>query len=99
MGDKRRGLYRKYDITRTDGRSAAGEKHYLCDYFVLDLKHDPYARKALLAYAEACRSRYPILSSDLFDKADEMLELPEPPDLPEPVQGATGMRGATGMLG
>lgn len=72
------GLYEKYTVTRVDGRSAPGEKHYLCRYYVLDLTHDPFARRALLAYAEACRTRYPELSRDLHQLASDLLDTPGP---------------------
>jgi hypothetical protein len=65
MGDKTLGIYRKFEITRTDGTSASGKKHDGCDYFVIDLTHDPYAADALLAYADACESEYPLLTADL----------------------------------
>lgn len=65
MGDKSKGLYNKFLITRTDGSSAQGRKHHECEYFVLDLTHDPHARAALLAYAESCKSEYPLLANDL----------------------------------
>lgn len=44
------GLYRKYDVRRTDGRDAPGFKHHGCRYFVLDLDHDEHARAAIRAY-------------------------------------------------
>lgn len=54
--DKRdRGIYDKFRVERTDGRSEPGEKHDGCRYFVLDVDHDPHAPAALLAYAESCR--------------------------------------------
>lgn len=46
----------KYLVLRQDGRDTPDEKHHGCEYFVLDLNHDPYARKALAAYAEAVHS-------------------------------------------
>lgn len=76
--DPNKGLYDKYKVVRTDGRSEPGEKHYLCQYFVLDLKHDLHARKAIMAYAESCRSTYPELSKDLYQVAQEMLESDSP---------------------
>ena len=79
MGDTTCGIYEKYKIARTDGRSEPGERHYLCRYFVLDLEHDRHARPALLAYAESCRKEYPLLAQDLFRIADEMLENPGEP--------------------
>ena len=64
------GLYAKFTVTRTDGQSEPGRKHDHCDYFVLDLTHDPFALPALKAYAEACRSEYPALASDLDAKLE-----------------------------
>ncbi len=63
--DMQRGLYGKYVVERNDGRSAAGERHHGCEYYVLDLNHDPFALPALRAYAEACRGQYPALAVDL----------------------------------
>jgi hypothetical protein len=65
MGDTTRGLYGKYRVERTDGKSAPGEKHYGCQYFVLDLDHDPHARAALAAYRDSCKAEYPRLAADL----------------------------------
>jgi hypothetical protein len=65
MSDKNRGLYNKYRIERTDGRSAPGEKHSDCEYFVLDITHDPFALPALDAYAIACEADFPDLAQDL----------------------------------
>jgi hypothetical protein len=67
MKDQDRGIYRKYEIRRTDGSSKPGGKHADCAYFVLDLTHDPFALPALKAYAEACRETHPILASELDD--------------------------------
>lgn len=60
------GIYGKFTIERTDGRSSPGEKHHGCAYFVLDLGHDPFAIPALRAYAAACKWRFPALSADLL---------------------------------
>ena len=60
-----RGLYRKFIVERTDGRSGPGEKHDGCRYFVIDLDHDPFAFDALMVYAEACSEENPNLASDL----------------------------------
>ena len=68
--DKERGLYHKYNVTRTDGHDRyPGDKHYGCEYFVLDLTHDKHARAALLAYADSCCAEFPRLSEDLLFKA------------------------------
>ena len=58
-------LIRKYDVSRTDGTDAPGHKHDGCEYFVLDLTHDPYAAPALAAYAAACLRTHPRLASNL----------------------------------
>lgn len=66
MGDPSRGLYHKFIVERTDGTSAAGEKHEGCKYFVLDLDHDPIAMKVLRTYAkEARHAGYVLLADDL----------------------------------
>ena len=62
MNDKTRGLYRKYKVDRlgdVDG------KHNNCQYFVLDLDHDPHALPAIKAYIESCGEEYPMLADDL----------------------------------
>jgi hypothetical protein len=60
------GIYRKYNVTRTDGSSAPGGKHEHCGYFVLDLEHDEFAIPALLAYVKACRKTKPELANDIL---------------------------------
>ena len=65
MTDKNRGLYHKFNVTRADGSSEPGGKHDGCDYFVIDLTHDPFARLAILAYAAACEADFPLLAADL----------------------------------
>ncbi len=78
MGDPRVGLIHKFNITRTDGTSEPGQKHDGCDYFVLDLTHDEFALPALLAYAEACRVKYPLLADDLEARVRAMRSREEP---------------------
>ena len=68
MGDRARGFYDKFRVERTDGKSALNEKHEGCEYFVLDLTHDPFTWPALQAYADACREKYPFLAADLEKK-------------------------------
>ena len=71
---KDKGLYHKFDVSRTDKTDVfQHEKHYDCDYFVLDLTHDRFAVRALLAYAGACRAGgYVPLACDLEKKIVEM---------------------------
>lgn len=66
MGDKTRGLYNKFRVSRTDGTSRKGKKHYECRYFVLDVDHDPHMVPAMIAYAQsASRDGYNLLASDI----------------------------------
>ncbi len=76
MGDPNRGIYHKFNIERTDGTSIEGGKHHGCDYFVLDVTHDPFALPALRSYAEVCRPQYPLLAADLDAKVGEAAALP-----------------------
>ncbi len=71
--DTDRGIYQKYVVERTDGSSGPGERHEGCEYFVLDLNHDPYAVSALRAYLFACRRSHPLLAEDLQAKIDEIV--------------------------
>jgi hypothetical protein len=73
MNDKTRGLYDKFRVERVDGSSEAGNKHFGCDYFVLDLTHDPHALPALAAYSVSCADEYPQLSADLKLKCGHVL--------------------------
>lgn len=75
MGDKTRGLYGKFIITRTDGQSDPGEKHDGCEYFVLDLTHDLHAIPAIKSYALSCQDEYGMLALDLM-RIVRRLELP-----------------------
>lgn len=67
MGDATRGLYEKFKVERTDGTSAPGDKHYGCEYFVLDMDHDEHARAAIEAYVKSLdgAGQYPNLAADL----------------------------------
>lgn len=65
MNDQDRGLYKKYNVKRLNDEAG---KHDDCHYFVLDLRHDPFAKMALVVYAMQARDKYPVL-------ADELLEL------------------------
>ena len=56
-----RGLYKKFHVERTD----ASPRHPDCDYFVLDLTHDPHAATALRAYADVAEQDRPDLARDL----------------------------------
>lgn len=65
MTDKSsKGIMRKFKVERLMP-SSRGINHDDCQYFVLDLDHDPHARTAALAYAESCETAYPNLATDL----------------------------------
>jgi hypothetical protein len=67
------GLINKYHVSRVDGRDVRpGDKHYRCQYFVLDLTHDPIARFAAHTYAGAVASIKPELAEDLSNKILEL---------------------------
>ncbi len=69
--DRDKGLYDKFKVTRSDGRSKKGQKHERCQYFVLDVNHDPHAYAALLAYAASCKDEYPQLAIDVQNLAND----------------------------
>ena len=69
MSKKQPGMCGKFNVTRIDGKDAPGEKHHGCDYFVLDLTHDPHAIPAILAYADSCeKDGYQVLADELRAK-------------------------------
>lgn len=72
---EQQGLFQKFNVTRTDGKDAPGQKHCGCEYFVLDATHDIYAKAALTAYAAACAESHPDLSNDMVQRY--ALPLPE----------------------
>lgn len=62
---EQQGLFRKFEVRRVDRSDEPGGKHHGCEYFVLDMNHDPCARAALLAYADAVEPTHPLLAADL----------------------------------
>lgn len=64
------GLENRYSVERlTESRS--GKTHdENCEYFVLDLTHDPKARMAAIAYANSVSSSNPKLAMDLRQKVE-----------------------------
>lgn len=64
------GMYLKYYVTRVDGRDGPEDKHYNCNYFVLDLDHDPAAKPAMLAYADAIEATHPLLAAGIRKGVD-----------------------------
>lgn len=72
MSDNTKGLYDKFRVERNDGGNAPGRKHHGCQYFPLDLNHDPHAVPALRAYADSCEAENPTLAGELREKALEL---------------------------
>jgi hypothetical protein len=86
MGQKDKGLYGKFHIgvNQHTGRgiviarndltdNVEGDKHFGCDYFLLDLTHDKHALAAIQAYAESCRKDgYELLADDLEEKVKNL---------------------------
>lgn len=66
--DRDKGFYKKFNVERVEDPE---NKHIDCEYFVLDLTHDKFAPKALLAYANACKDEFPILADDIYHLVEE----------------------------
>jgi hypothetical protein len=64
------GLFRKFDVRRTDGTDRLGGKHADCEHLVLDMTHDVHAKVAAAAYATAVERTHPELASDLRKRYD-----------------------------
>ena len=74
--DTQRGLYQKFNVTRTDGSDSPGERNHGHRYLVLDLDKlatDAHAKAAVIAYAESCEDDYPQLAADLRGFTDRIL--------------------------
>lgn len=65
LDKRKKGLYAKFRVERTDGKSEPGEKHDGCKYLVLDMSCDPHAIPAAMAYAKSCADDYPLLARDV----------------------------------
>lgn len=73
MDDPEKGFYQKFVVNRVDGRDRKmGDKHYACQYLVIDMDHDPFGLPAIRAYADACENEYPTLARDLRAHADQI---------------------------
>jgi hypothetical protein len=62
---EQQGVFRKFEVRRVDGGDRPGGKHHGCEYFVLDVDHDPCAAPALAAYADAVEATHPTLAADM----------------------------------
>lgn len=65
-------LYGKFHVKRADGRDQPGGDKADARYFVLDYVHDPAARTALRAYADASEQTAPRLAADLRAAVDAL---------------------------
>lgn len=68
LSNREQGLYDKYYVRRRDLSDRPGGKHDNCQYFVLDLTHDPYALETAHYYSKACEGTHPLLAKDLKRK-------------------------------
>lgn len=66
------GLYKKFEVYRTDGRDQLGGDRAGARYIVLDLTYDKHSRAALLAYADAVAVDYPVLAVEMKALADAL---------------------------
>ncbi len=72
---KERGLFARYAIRRLDGSTNKGGKHNKCDYFVLDITHDPHAVPAIFSYARSAEADgYKQLAADLYGKIQPFIQ-------------------------
>ena len=62
------GLFRKYEVRRTDGRDSPGGDRFGAEYFVLDVMNDKHAGRALRAYAESVEETHPALAADMRER-------------------------------
>lgn len=60
-----RGWHNKFRVARIDGEHKAGKKHDGCEYFVLDLTHDPHAVATVMLYGQHVYFRRPGLYRDI----------------------------------
>lgn len=58
----------KYLVFRTDGRDREDEKHANCEYFVIDLTHDPFAQDVIQFYIHLCEHEYPEAANDITER-------------------------------
>ena len=63
---EQQGMFRKFMVQRADGEDKkVTDRHFNCEYFVLDITHDPAALPALRAYADAIQETHPYLARDI----------------------------------
>lgn len=79
-------LRTKFHVERLDGRDQPGGDKADARYFVLDYVHDPYARTALAAYADACEADLPGLAADLRERFFATRAEASTPAIPEEEQ-------------
>ena len=86
LPDRAQGVFRKFEVRRADGSSEPGGKHYGCEHFVLDVDHDPCAKPALKAYADAVEATHSVLAADMRNRYGLERAAPQAaPVAPEPI--------------
>ena len=70
---RNRGMYPKYYVSRIDGSDQPGGIHHGSDYYVLDLTNDKFAKPAIVAYVDACKTELPALAIDLMSKVNDVV--------------------------
>ena len=73
------GLYKKFEVQRTDGRDQPGGDRTGAEYIVLDLTYCPFARAAALAYADKMARIYPQAADELRAVVAALPSLPLEP--------------------
>lgn len=65
MNQREQGYYRKFNVSRVDGRDQPGGDRHGAKYLVLDMTFDPPSQVAALAYATAIEATHPALAADI----------------------------------
>lgn len=78
------GLYRKFEVHRTDGRDQPGGDRHGAQYFVLDLTYCPYARRAASVYADNIAGQYPQVADEMRAMLAALPPAPAPDGPPLP---------------
>lgn len=94
MEDSR--LTGKFIVAREDGAF-----HPDARYFVLNYATDPYARTALVAYADACENTHPVLARELRETVSyhEEQDSKKRRNPTKPKRGSIGSGGETASVG
>ncbi len=58
----------KYQVTRTWNHTDPTKQEEECEYFVLDVTHDPNSKAALVAYVDSCCKTHPQLAESIITR-------------------------------